>query len=146
VEEAIWSSLIARRVAQKLGYGLPDTPADAGAILFDADAEQVAKELCEAFRYLRPEQIRTATDFADFLRTNRLDGAGVHRPTWVPQMFREVRDLALFLKERYGEDQPADEKDYWTDEDRRDAQLASWRRLEEEDPYPWEDPEDAQTG
>jgi hypothetical protein len=146
VEEAIWSNLFARQVAQKLGYGVPDSAADPTAIVFDAEAEQIAKELCEAFRYLRPEQIRTVTDFADFLRTNRLHGQSVYRPSWVPALFREVRDLALFLKERYGEDQPADEKDYWTDEDRRDAQLASWRRLEEEDPYPWEDPEDAQAG
>ena len=32
---------------------------------------------------------------------------------------------------------PADESDEWTDEDRRDFQLAAWKRLDEEAPYPW---------
>jgi hypothetical protein len=56
----------------------------------------------------------------------------------------EVRALVLSLKERYGYNEPTDDSDEWTEEDHRECSQASLKRLDEEDPYPWEeDPGDA---
>jgi hypothetical protein len=45
----------------------------------------------------------------------------------------EAKNFVLSLKERYGYDQPVDCSDDWTEDDERDATLASMRRLDEED-------------
>lgn len=37
----------------------------------------------------------------------------------------EVKDFAVFLRERYGKSEDVDESDEWTDEDLRDAANAS---------------------
>ena len=49
---------------------------------------------------------------------------------------REVRDFALFLKERCQHPDPLDESDEWTDEDIRDFLKASSEYAEET--LPWE--------
>ncbi|MBM4042856.1 MAG: DUF2281 domain-containing protein [Planctomycetes bacterium] len=49
---------------------------------------------------------------------------------------REVRDFALFLKERSGRGQPVNESDEWTDEDIRDFLRASVEYADEA--VPWE--------
>jgi hypothetical protein len=49
----------------------------------------------------------------------------------------EVRKLVLSLKERHGYDEPTDDSDEWTDQDRREFTEASLNRLEE-DPWPEE--------
>jgi hypothetical protein len=46
----------------------------------------------------------------------------------------EVRKLVFSLKERHGYEEPTDDSDEWTEEDKRDATLMSLRRLDEEDP------------
>ena len=48
----------------------------------------------------------------------------------------EVRDFALFLKERSHRGAPADESDEWTDEDIRDFLKASIEYADET--HPWE--------
>lgn len=53
---------------------------------------------------------------------------------------REVRDFALFLKERSRRERPVDESGEWTDEDIRDFLAASLDYTEEE--APWEGPSD----
>jgi hypothetical protein len=47
-----------------------------------------------------------------------------------PQV-QEIRDFALFLKERYGKEQPLDESDAWSDEDMHDLASAALRNAEE---------------
>ena len=139
MENAIWSSMLARRVAETLGYALPDGTPGPDTIPYGPDAEALVRELTETFRYLPLEKIRLAQDFAEFLRAEKVAReAAAQRPTWAALTLSEVRDLALFLREQYGEEQPADEKDYWTEEDRQDMQREVWRRLDAEDPYPWE--------
>ncbi len=138
METAIWSSLLARRVAEAIGYAVPETNPGPNAVPYGPEAEALVRELTETFRYLPLEKVRQALDFAEFLRIEKVEQEPpAHRPTWAAEKLAEVRDLALFLRERYGEDQPADEKDYWTEEDRQDMQREAWRRLEERDPYPW---------
>ena len=43
----------------------------------------------------------------------------------------EVKDFAIFLRERYGKTENIDESDEWTDEDLKDFALASFRYFEE---------------
>lgn len=43
----------------------------------------------------------------------------------------EVKDFAVFLRERYGKNEVVDESDEWTDEDLNDFAIASFRYLEE---------------
>lgn len=43
----------------------------------------------------------------------------------------EVRDFAVFLRERYGKNESVDESEEWTDEDMRDATNASLLYTEE---------------
>jgi hypothetical protein len=132
MENAIWSMHFARQIAQKLGYGPPGAPPAALGIDLGPEPERIVKEMTEAFRYLPPEKIQVAFDFADFLRVHEIDSSPpAHRPSRMAETFREVCDLALFLRSRYGNSQPADEKDYWTDEDRRDLTLASINRWDE---------------
>jgi len=146
MEEKMWSLVLARQVAEKLGYDVPSPQAGVrkGGVSFGPEAEGILQETAEAFRFLPFAKIQEALDFAEFLRTNRIEGlACPDRHTWIPEKYREVRDFVLFLKSHYGEDQPADEKDYWTDEDRKESQLQAWQRLEKEDPYPAEGTDDA---
>jgi hypothetical protein len=49
-----------------------------------------------------------------------------------PDAIRQVIDFALFLQARHAA--PVDYSDEWTDEDLRDATLASLRRFEAEHP------------
>lgn len=43
----------------------------------------------------------------------------------------EVKDFAIFLRERCGKTENIDESDEWTDEDLKDFALASFRSFEE---------------
>jgi len=149
MENAPWSSLFARRIAETVGYGPPGASPGTSAIPSVPEAEKIVEEVTEAFRYLAPEKIQLALDFAEFLRTSKAEGHDVTSPvrqSWEAEKLAEVRDLALFLRSRYGAEQPADEKDYWTEEDRQDAQAEARRRLEEQDACSWEDACDAGAG
>ena len=43
----------------------------------------------------------------------------------------EVKDFAIFLRERYGKSEVIDESDEWTDEDLNDFALASFAYFEQ---------------
>lgn len=43
----------------------------------------------------------------------------------------EVKDFAIFLRERYGKTDIVDESDEWTDEDLKDFAIASFNYFEE---------------
>ena len=43
----------------------------------------------------------------------------------------EVKDFAVFLRERYGKSEIVDESDEWTEEDLRDVTNASFRHFDE---------------
>ncbi len=147
MEHAIWSTHFARQVAQRLGYGPPDAPPGAFGIDLGPEAERIVKDMTEAFRYLPPAKIQEALDLASFLRSHVIDGCRTpHRSSWMAEKLQEVYDFALFLKSRYGQTRTADESDYWTEEDRLDAQRAALQHLEEGDPYPWEDADNARAG
>jgi hypothetical protein len=155
MENAIWSRHFAREVARTLGYPPPEGSADLpGVEEYRAEADGILDEITEAFRYLHANgKIDQALTLARFLRAEDVPlPTGQRSWGWLPQKLREVRDYVLFLRQRYGEEHPADESDEWTDEDRRDCTLASMRRLEEEDPWPEDDsypekePEDAHAG
>jgi hypothetical protein len=45
----------------------------------------------------------------------------------------EVKDFAVFLRERYGKSEIIDESDEWTDEDLQDASNASFSYSNKED-------------
>lgn len=146
MEHAIWSLHFAREIARALRYPPPEGSADLPSVEeYRAEAERILDEIKEAFRYLHGDgKIKQALDFARFLRTQDVPSDTGQRPWgWLPQKLREVRDYVLFLRQHYGADHPTDESDEWTEEDERDATLASLRRLEEEDPYPWEEPDNA---
>jgi hypothetical protein len=142
MENAIWSMHFAREIARILGYPPPEGSADLpGVEEYQAEADRIIDEIKEAFRYLHGgDKINQALDFARFLRTQDVPLQTVQR-SWgrLPEKLREVRDYVLFLRQRYGDECPADEKDYWTEEDRRECTLASMKRLEEEDPWPDEE-------
>jgi hypothetical protein len=132
MENAIWSMHLARQVAQKLGYGPPDAPLGALGIDFGPEPEPIVREMTEAFRYLPVGKIQEVLDFASFLRSREIDGcSSSQRPSRMAERLREVCDLVLFLRSRYGNNEPADEKDYWTDEDRREWTLGSINRWDE---------------
>ena len=52
------------------------------------------------------------------------------------QKVEEIKRLVLELKKQHGYGEPVDDSDEWTEEDREDLQRETWRRLEEEDPWP----------
>jgi hypothetical protein len=142
MENAIWSLHFAREIARILGYPPPEGSADLpGVEEYLAEAERIIDEITEAFRYLhRGRAINQALAVAQFLRAQDAPLQTGQRPWgWLPEKLREMRDYVLFLRQRYGADHPADEKDYWTEEDRRECTLASLKRLEEEDPWPEDD-------
>ncbi len=61
----------------------------------------------------------------------------------------QIKKLVLSMKKECGYNEPVDDSDEWTDEDRQEWTQASMRRLEEEDPSPEEpaaeeEPGDAQ--
>jgi hypothetical protein len=148
----MWSQRLAEEIARTLGYseggldGLRESNdqgqrREAICLVFD----EIVGELAEAFRHLPPDKIQWTRDFASFLRGQLAPhGIGPAPGNWLIDKLREVRDFALFLRGRYGYEQPVDESAEWTEEDERDATLASLRRLEEDDPDPWEEPDDAQ--
>jgi hypothetical protein len=53
----------------------------------------------------------------------------------------EIKQKVLDLKNECGYAQPTDDSDEWTEEDRQDATLESQGRLEEQDAWPEEVPE-----
>ncbi len=147
MDEPIWSRQFARRVARSLGYRAPDPTGEAGEIDFTPEAERIVEELTEAFRYLPPGPFRHVLDYTEFLRSRQtVECTPGYHPTWALEKLRAVCDLALFLKARHGTDQPADEKDYWTEEDLHDLTLETWKRLEEEDPWPEDDYSEEEQG
>jgi hypothetical protein len=132
--DAMWSKGFAESAAQLIGYCLPHKPAGVNKIALDRDAEAVVAEIAEAFRYLAPKQIQTALDYAEFLRAYKITGAWVSPdliPPWMLEKLREVRDLVLFLRQRHGSEQPADESDAWTEEDQREFTAYSLKRWDE---------------
>ena len=48
------------------------------------------------------------------------------------EIIDEVKDFAVFLRERYGNNENIDESDEWTDEDFRDAANSSLNHAGEE--------------
>jgi hypothetical protein len=46
----------------------------------------------------------------------------------------QVRELVQELMEKHGYDRPTDDSDEWTEEDMREATIASMRRFDEEHP------------
>ena|SRR5437588_10623505 len=136
MSEPIWSRRFATDVARALGYPMPETAPDGKDAALLREGEQLLAELTENFRYLTGEQVNWVCDLAEFLRAREIDAPGGPRPYgWPVAKLREVRDYQAFLRGRYGSAEPADEKDYWTDEDREDIQRDSMRRLDEDDPY-----------
>jgi hypothetical protein len=133
--EPIWSRAFAQKIGTVLGF-----PAGSEGTI-PAEAEALLRELTEDLRYLRFAQWRWIEHLARFL------GEREAAPPPGLERLREVRSYVAFLRNLYGNEQPADESDEWSDEDRRDIQLAARRRLEEEDPYPWpEEPGNARAG
>ena len=51
----------------------------------------------------------------------------------------EIKKMAQEMKNQCGYGKPTDDSDEWTAEDMRDAADAVFRRLDEEDPYDWEE-------
>jgi hypothetical protein len=112
----VWSQRFAEDIARAL----------------ECSDEGVVTELAETFRHLPPEKIQWARDFASFLRGQAPSGTtGPALAGWLTAKLREVLDFAVFLRGRYGYEQPVEESDTWTEEDERDATLAALRRREE---------------
>jgi hypothetical protein len=131
MDNACWSRTFAQKIARALGYRLAGAAAGEGTIEWDAQAQMLLDEITQSFRYLPPEKIQLVIDYADFLRSDKAQAcvrpAG---PAGIAVNFCQARDLACFLKSRYGYDQPADERDFWTDEDRQDFTRQSLSRME----------------
>jgi hypothetical protein len=137
MSEPIWSRHFAADVAKALGYPMPETAPDGKDDALLRAGEQLVAEITENFRYLPGEQVNWVCDLAEFLRAREVGAAGgLRRYDWPVAKLREVYEYQVFLRGRYGSAEPADEKDYWTDEDREDLRRESMRRLDEEDPYP----------
>ncbi len=49
-----------------------------------------------------------------------------------PQM-EQVSELVFRLEKEHGCNEPIDDSDEWTEEDRREFSAASWKRMEEEE-------------
>jgi hypothetical protein len=49
----------------------------------------------------------------------------------------EIKKLVLELKKQHGFDEPIDDSDEWTEEDKREFADEVFRRLDKEDPYDW---------
>jgi hypothetical protein len=146
MSEPIWSRRFAEDVAKALGFPMSEGDPDGKDEALRREGEQLVADLTEQFRFLPAEQVNWVFDLAHLLRARENDAQGGSRPYgWSVAKLREVRDYQTFLRGRYGSAEPADEKDYWTDEDREDIQREAMRRLDEEDPYPWEE-EDAPAG
>lgn len=48
----------------------------------------------------------------------------------------EIKQLVLSLKQQCGYQEPMDDSDEWTEEDRQECTQESLRRYEKEDPWP----------
>jgi hypothetical protein len=132
----IWSQRFAQQVVKILQGKSPTQWGDEPAL--PPDVQELQDEVKEAFRYLPFEQITWTQDFAGYLR-RQMEQEGREPDGWLRDKLREVKEFAVYLKGRFGTELPADESDEWTDEDRHDFSLATWRRLEEEDPWPEDD-------
>jgi hypothetical protein len=139
VDEPIWSRHFAGEVAKILGFPMPESAPDGRDDTLRQEGERLLAEITEAFRYLPGEPFNWTINFAHFLRAREIGEAGNRPYGWPVDKLREVREYAQFLRERHGTALPADEKDYWTEEDERDFALQAWNRLEEEDPWPEDD-------
>jgi hypothetical protein len=58
----------------------------------------------------------------------------------------EIKKRVLELKKQHGYDEPVDDSDEWTEEDRRDAMIASMRYAETTIPYDWDETDAAGDG
>ena len=141
MSEPIWSRHFAQQIAGILGFPRPEETPDGWDEALRREGERLVAEITEDFRHLHDSKvIGWAIDLARFLAA-REDGAkdGCRPHDWIIARLREIREYALFLRGRHGSALPADEKDYWTEEDLHDLQVATWRRLEEDDPWPEDD-------
>jgi hypothetical protein len=128
-DDPIWSRLFARRIAKLLGYtGEP----------VNATAEQLLGEITDDFRHLwAARKIAWVGDLAETLAQRRPTAAAAEvQEPWLLDQLREVREYTAYLRGRYGAPVPADEKDYWTDEDLHEWTADSLRRRDAEDPWP----------
>jgi hypothetical protein len=133
MSDAMWSEAFAGQVAEFLGYRAPGAE-EPGYVALDPEAKRIIAAIAETFRYLPAPQTQTVLDYAEFLHGAKIKGIWAppeHREAWVAEKLREVGDLALFLRQRYGTERPADEKDHWTEEDERDLTAYSMRIWEE---------------
>src|SRR5262249_49810428 len=105
------------QVAESLGYRLPGAAGKPAIVEFDAEAEQVVRQIGEVFRHLPPEKVQCALDFAGFLRA-KIDSYVCPPPAaHVPGALREVRDLVVALQARNGVEELAEKKGPWTERD-----------------------------
>jgi hypothetical protein len=154
-DPAVWSRAFARQLGALLGVAAPDV--ESSDVPVRDEAEALLGELAEAFRRLPLQQ----WNWVEHLTRSLVDRAAEQGPACDQgarpaagcllserlDKLREVRSYAAFLLLAHGYPQPADESDEWSEEDRRDLQLAARKRLDEEDPYPWpEGRTDAQPG
>jgi hypothetical protein len=139
MSEPIWSQRFAQDVANVLGCPTTQTLPEGRDEALREEDESLLAEITEHFRYLPLEQVNWVFDLAHFLRAREVDEKVGPPPGWAVSKLREVCEYLRFLRQRHGSEQPADEKDYWTDEDRQDLQVATWQRLSEDDPWPEDD-------
>ncbi len=144
----MWSRRFAHDIAKVLGFLTAETVQDGKDNALRQDGTRVVEEITEHIRYLPLEQVNWTEDMARFLvQMESNGGAEQNSLRWQFAKLRELCAFVAFLRGCYGTEQPADESDEWTDEDRHDFTLDSLRRLEEKDPYPWpENSADAQAG
>ncbi len=129
---AIWSERFAGEIAQSLGYARSGHVAEGRDDSSNREVERILSEITEAFRYLPLNKVQLTRNLALFLRGQQLSESPEQNSSgWLRERLQEILEFALFLKGRHGHAQPADESDEWTDEDRRDATLASMQRLDE---------------
>ncbi len=155
-DPAMWSRAFAQKIGALLGLPASEIP-PSEASLREATTTLLG-EMTEDIRHLRGEQWNWIEHLSRFLIDREADPGQVNQDQaalWVLgrplsprlELLHEVRSYAAFLRIKYGFERPADESDEWTDEDRHDCQLAAWRRLDDEDPYPWsEAADDANAG
>jgi hypothetical protein len=130
--EPIWSRHLARELAGILGFPMPETAPDGKDEKLRKEGEQLVADITDQFRYLPFEQMNWAFDLATFLRERQLvEDKGVRPYGWPVAKLREMRDYVAFLRSRHGTAQPADEKDYWTEEDEQDLTAESLRVWDE---------------
>jgi hypothetical protein len=55
----------------------------------------------------------------------------------------DIKKLVLELKKQHGYEEPVDDSDEWTEEDKYDAAVASMRYAEATIPYDWDEADEA---